>query len=70
MILDPFCGSGSTCLSASKLGRHYIGYDNNKEYCKIAEDRIKKEFSQFEFSLCETPSFKYKCEKEKTKNKI
>ena len=69
VILDPFCGSGSTCLSASKLERHYIGYDNNKEYCKIAQERIKIEFAQFEFLLHEKPSSQYKYEKKRTKNK-
>jgi DNA modification methylase len=46
IILDPFIGSGTTAIAAKKLGRKYIGYDISKEYCKLAEDRIKKEFSQ------------------------
>jgi len=41
VVLDPFCGSGSTCLAAIKAGRHYIGYDNQEEYVKLAEERIK-----------------------------
>ncbi len=40
IILDPFCGSGTTCVAAKKLGRHYIGIDINKEYCNIARDRL------------------------------
>jgi len=40
VVLDPFCGSGSTCLAALKAGRHYIGYDNQPEYVALAERRI------------------------------
>ena len=46
VVLDPFMGSGQTAIAAKKLGRRYIGYDINKEYCKLAEDRIKNEFAQ------------------------
>ncbi len=42
VILDPFVGSGTTCLAALKTGRNYIGYDNNPEYVKLAEKRIKE----------------------------
>jgi methylase of polypeptide subunit release factors len=41
IILDPFSGSGTTCLVAKKLGRNYIGIDLNPDYCKIAEARLK-----------------------------
>lgn len=40
VILDPFCGSGTTCLSALMDNRKYVGYDNNENYVKIAEKRI------------------------------
>lgn len=40
IVLDPFCGSGTTCLSASKNERHYIGYDINQEYVDLAENRV------------------------------
>ena len=40
VVLDPFCGSGSTCIAAIKAGRHYIGYDTEEEYVKLAERRI------------------------------
>jgi len=41
LILDPFCGSGTTCVAAKLLGRNYIGIDISEEYCQIARDRIK-----------------------------
>lgn len=40
VVLDPFCGSGTTCLSALKSGRHYIGYDIEEKYIELANERI------------------------------
>jgi modification methylase len=40
LILDPFCGSGTTCVAAKMLGRNYIGIDISEEYCEIARQRI------------------------------
>ena len=39
IVLDPMCGSGTTCKMAKKLGRSFIGIDMSKEYCKIAKLR-------------------------------
>ena len=41
IIFDPFMGSGTTALACMKLGRNYIGCEISKEYCDIAEQRIK-----------------------------
>lgn len=41
VVLDIFMGSGTTDVVAKKLGRDYIGIDLNKEYIRIAEDRIE-----------------------------
>jgi len=41
VVLDPFCGSGTTCLAAVKDGRHYIGYDIEEKYVELANQRIK-----------------------------
>ena len=41
-VLDPFVGSGTTCVAAAELGRHYVGYDISPEYCALAEHRISK----------------------------
>ena len=42
IVLDPFAGSGTTCLVAKKLGRHYIGIELNPEYVKMAKKRLAK----------------------------
>lgn len=44
VVLDPFIGSGQTAIAAIKTRRHYVGYDINEEYVKLAKKRIK-EFS-------------------------
>ena len=40
VILDPFAGSGSTCLSAIKDGRYFVGYDIENNYIQLAEKRL------------------------------
>lgn len=40
LILDPFCGSGTTCLAAKILGRRYIGIDITEKYCDLSRARI------------------------------
>lgn len=41
VILDPFLGSGTTALAAEQLGRHYIGFEVNPEYCEMAKRRLQ-----------------------------
>ena len=36
LILDPFCGSSTTGIAATKLNRKYIGIDNSKEYLDLS----------------------------------
>jgi DNA modification methylase len=40
ICLDPFAGSGTTCVVAKKLGRDFIGLELNESYIKVAMDRI------------------------------
>lgn len=41
VILDPFVGSGTTSVTAKKLGRNYIGIEQEKEYAAICEKRLE-----------------------------
>lgn len=47
LVLDPFTGSGTTCKAAKELGRNFLGFEINPEYCKIAERRIAQEVLDF-----------------------
>ena len=40
MVFDPFLGSGTSCVVAKKLNRHYCGIETNTEYCCWAEKRL------------------------------
>lgn len=42
LILDPFCGSGSTGLACVMENRKFLGFEIDKEYFKIAQSRIKE----------------------------
>jgi len=41
-VLDPMCGSGTTCKMALLNKRNYLGFEISEEYCKIANERISK----------------------------
>ena len=42
IVLDPFCGSGTTCAVAAKLNRNWIGFDFNVKAILIAQERLSK----------------------------
>ena len=46
LVLDPFMGAGTTALAAVRTGRHYVGFDTDAEYIKLAEQRIAEEREQ------------------------
>jgi DNA modification methylase len=48
IILDPFCGSGTTCVAAKQMGRKYIGIEINPEYAAIAQRRVDNVGHQLE----------------------
>ena len=41
IILDPFNGSGTSCVAAETLNRRWIGIELSENYCKIARERIQ-----------------------------
>ena len=40
IILDPFCGTGTTCIEAVKLARRFIGIDLSQDFCIMAQKNI------------------------------
>lgn len=40
VVLDPFMGSGTTAIAALKAGRHFVGYEINPAYVRLAEKRL------------------------------
>jgi site-specific DNA-methyltransferase (adenine-specific) len=47
VVLDPFSGAGTTAVVAQRLGRRFIGFDCNPEYCQMAEQRLAQRFLDF-----------------------
>jgi DNA modification methylase len=43
LVLDPFMGSGSTLVAASRVGRRYVGYDLDPGYVELARSRVADE---------------------------
>jgi modification methylase len=40
VVLDPFAGSGTTCVAAAKAGRHYVGYEIEPAFVELAAARL------------------------------
>jgi len=51
LVLDPMCGSGTTCKMALKMGRRFIGIDIAEEYCEIARKRVEAEKERQKFQI-------------------
>lgn len=45
VVLDPFCGSGTTGVEAVRWSRKFIGIELNEEYLKISKRRLEKEIN-------------------------
>lgn len=41
LVLDPLCGSGTTCVAARRMERRYVGIDLNPAFCAYASQRLK-----------------------------
>jgi DNA modification methylase len=62
LVLDPFSGSGSTCVAAKLFKRNYIGIEINQEYNEYAKKRLEEienlnmEMLLYDSSRCFIPS--------------
>ena len=52
IILDPFMGSGTTAIACINTGRNFIGFELDKHYCDIANERIQKALAEKEVDDC------------------
>lgn len=43
IVLDPFCGSGSTGVACLRLGRRFIGIELNPEWAEVSRERLRAE---------------------------
>ena len=50
IILDPFCGSGTTCIAAKNINRHYIGIEIDTHNVEISNKRLL-ESMQLDFNI-------------------
>ncbi len=46
LVLDPFCGSGTTLAVAEELGRKWIGIDISPTACQIASQRLSRQYQK------------------------
>lgn len=51
IVLDPFMGSGTTCIACERLGRKYIGIEKDKRYYELALKRMEEEKAQIKFDI-------------------
>ena len=45
LVLDPFCGTGTTAIACKRLGVNFIGFDIVEKYVKDAIERVRREDS-------------------------
>lgn len=46
LVLDPYCGSGTTGVACIREGHRFIGIEIEEKYCKVAVERLERELSQ------------------------
>jgi len=52
IVLDPFMGSGTTAIACINTNRNFIGFEIDKHYCDIANERIRKAIAEKEVGEC------------------
>lgn len=43
VVLDPFCGSGTTGVACIRLGRRFVGIEKDAHYAEVARERLEAE---------------------------
>lgn len=56
LVLDPFCGTGTSLVAAERLGRSWIGIDNSLLACSIALARVRQEVNLKDVTLVGFPA--------------
>ncbi|WP_158972404.1 site-specific DNA-methyltransferase [Chachezhania sediminis] len=56
VVLDPFCGCGTTLHAAEKLGRQWVGIDVAVQAMRVVEDRLKNSFSRIDYDVFGLPT--------------
>jgi site-specific DNA-methyltransferase (adenine-specific) len=51
IVLDPFCGSGTTLVAAQSLGRRWVGIDASEDAVSIASKRLRDTFPEVKISV-------------------
>ncbi|MFA7026295.1 MAG: site-specific DNA-methyltransferase, partial [Candidatus Cloacimonadaceae bacterium] len=46
-VLDPFSGTGTTAISAKRLGRNYIGFELDRKYVDISKEKLRNTLPDF-----------------------
>lgn len=64
VVLDPFVGSGSACIAAIQTKRHYVGYDVDETYVRLALKRIAEYKNQPSVKSLFPPNINYGVQKE------
>lgn len=63
LVVDPFGGSGTSAIAALSLQRDCVIIDNNADYCRLAYERVLKETSAKNFTVCFDDTIGNYCEK-------
>jgi len=51
IVIDPMCGSGTTCVQAKLSNRQFVGIEISEEYCEIARKRLQAEAQANQVSM-------------------
>lgn len=51
IVIDPYCGSGTTLVAAKILGYDFIGIDISQDYCNFADERVNSYKNEEKFAL-------------------